>query len=194
MTVSLGSDTQLRLYLLQHIGCRANKPSVALMDDFPSVHIPISLAKEPFSTGQVKILENFTEQRYLHRHAIFIHTLWPHLGPEDSFAKQRKCGSGATPEQSRCGLEGLLGERLPERTRRCAGKGSCTSRGLHLEVREQRIAPEVTAENYFDELRDASLNGDGATLEKTTISEQPKLYLLDNRHYVAGLQRSGSSE
>ena len=46
----------------------------------------------------------------------------------------------------------------------------------------------MTAENYWHDLRDASLYGDGATLGKPDIPAKPKLYLADQGHYVAGLR------
>ena len=55
-------------------------------------------------------------------------------------------------------------------------------------MRELPIPQEVTAENYWPDLRDASLYGDGGTLEKPDIPAQPKLSLADQGHYVAGLR------
>ena len=52
---------------------------------------------------------------------------------------------------------------------------------------EQRIPPEVTVKNNITDRRDASLYGDGATLEKPGIPAHPKLYLADQRYYVAVL-------
>ena len=49
------------------------------------------------------------------------------------------------------------------------------------------IPEEVTADKYWHDLRDALFYGDGATLEKPGIPAQPRLYLMDQRHYVAGL-------
>ena len=66
--------------------------------------------------------------------------------------------------------------------------GACTSRALHLDVREQRIPPKMTVEIYFSHLRDASMYGNDATLEKGGIAPQPKPYLRDQRDSVAGFQ------
>ena len=46
----------------------------------------------------------------------------------------------------------------------------------------------MNAENYFLDLRDASLFGGGALLKKPGIPPQPKPYLADQSHYVAMLR------
>ena len=55
-------------------------------------------------------------------------------------------------------------------------------------MRELLISQDVTAENYWHDLLDASLYGDGATLEQRCIPTQPKQYFADQRHYDAGLR------
>ena len=47
----------------------------------------------------------------------------------------------------------------------------------------------MTDENYFCDLRDSSLYVAGATSEQASIPAQPKLYLSNQREYVAGLQK-----
>ena len=52
--------------------------------------------------------------------------------------------------------------------------GESTSRQVHLDVREERIPARGTAEYYFLELAEVSLNGSGATIDKPCIPEERK--------------------
>ena len=72
----------MRQCLLQHMGRGVENRYLPLLDDFPLVPIPITLAMEAFSNQQVKPRENFTVQRDLLRDAFFLATLWQHLGPK----------------------------------------------------------------------------------------------------------------
>ena len=62
------------------------------------------------------------------------------------------------------------------------GVGDSISRELNLDVREQRIPAQLTGENYFHDLRDASLYTSSPNSDKPGIPAELKLYLADHQN------------
>ena len=141
---------------------------------------------EAFSNSEGETRENFKTQRDQLRDAFFLATLWQHLGPKILARAQDNIEQARHLNGRRAGWTYCYENAYPSEPEDLLERGASTARALHLDAREVEIPQEVTVENYWHDLRDASLHGDGAILEKPGIPAQPKLYLPDQRHYVAG--------
>ena len=118
-----------------------------LLDDFPRVAIPITLAMEAFSNREVKPHENFTTQRDLLRDAFFLATLWQHLGPKILARRLNNTDEARHLNGRRAGWKYCYEYAYPDEPEDLLQRGGSTTRALHLDVRELPIPQEVTAEN-----------------------------------------------
>ena len=132
--------------------------------------------------------ENATTHRDLLRDAFFLATFGQHLGPTILARRPDNTDEAWNLNGRLAGWKFCYDHVYPrEPNDLLLIPGGVPSSPLHLDGRERRIPPEVTAENYFHDLRDASLYGSGPTLEKRGIPTQPKLYLANRHHYDTGL-------
>ena len=163
------------------MGRGAETQHLPLLDDFPRVPIPIPLAMEAFSNGHVKLRENFLTQRDFLRDDFFAATVWQHLGTQILALRQDNTDEVRHLNGGRARWKYCYENSYSNDPKHLLISGACTTRALHLDGRELPIPRDVTAENYWLDLRDASLYGAGAILQKSGIPEQPKLYLADKR-------------